>query len=316
MDPQVRPPLPDPLVVVVGPTSSGKTGLSIGLARALGGEVVCADSVQVYRGMDIGSGKATAEERAAAPHHCLDLVDPDEHFDAAAYVAHADRAISGVAGRGARVILSGGTGLYIKALLRGLLPAPPVDPEVRGRLREEGARLGPEAMHRRLAEVDPALAARLAPRDLPRILRGLEVFETTGRPLSEHQAEHGFGRARYPYVMIGVRWERDVLRERIAARCHAMVDQGLVEEVRRLRSMGYGPGLRSMQSLGYKHMGWVVDGEMDLDRALELQIRDTRRYARRQMTWFRAEDVRWFDAPVQVEEVLEYLRSARPGRHG
>ncbi len=291
-----------PVLAVVGPTASGKTSLGIALARGLGAEIISADSVQVYQCLDIGSGKASAAEQAQVPHHCLDLVEPDQPFDAAAFRDAAEDALLQLSQRGRRGLVVGGTGLYLRALLHGLAPALAVPPALRAQLEAETAALPSEALHARLALVDPTLARRLAPRDRVRILRGLEVHAATGRPLSEHQAEHSFREQRHPALVIGLELEREELRRRIAARCHAMVEQGFLDEVARLREKGYGPELKPMQSLGYKHMNWVLDGRCPMAEALELQIRDTLRYARRQMTWFRAlPEVHW----LRPDEALE-----------
>lgn len=298
-----------PLVAIVGPTASGKTELAIEAALALGAEIVCADSVQVYRGMDIGSGKATPAQRALVPHHCLDLVEPDQPFDAALFRRHAEAALSALQARGKRAVITAGTGLYLRALLFGLLPAPGADPAVRVRLEEEARQGSVELLHARLAKLDPELAARLSPRDLPRIQRGLEVVEATGVPLSVWQRQHGFRQRLHPALLVGIAWERDVLRQRIAARCRAMLQAGLLDEVRALRQAGYGPRLRPLQSLGYREMNAVLDGALGLEEALELQIRNTRRYARRQMTWFGSDpEVVWLDAPVDPAVVVRLAR--------
>ena len=297
------------LLVLVGPTSSGKTELAIEVARILDAEIISADSVQVYRGMDIGSGKATRQQRARAVHHCLDLVDPDEHFDAARFRDHAEAALLSIRPRAKRALVVGGTGLYIRALLRGLAKAAPGSPEIRARLEEDAAAVGPQELHKRLCAVDPELAERLSPRDLPRVLRGLEVYEATGCPLSMHQREHAFRKQLHPALMVGLRWDRDLLRERIEQRCRRMLDQGFLDELRSLRDAGFGPGLRSMQALGYRHMNQFLDRTLSLDEALELQIRDTRRYARRQMTWFKAEPgLQWIDPLHGTTELLRLAR--------
>ncbi|MBM4319901.1 MAG: tRNA (adenosine(37)-N6)-dimethylallyltransferase MiaA [Deltaproteobacteria bacterium] len=300
-----------PLLVMVGPTASGKTDLAIELAEALGGEIVSADSVQVYRGLDIGSGKATAEQRARVPHHCLDLVAPDQLFDAASYRRHAEAALADLYARGRLAVVTGGTGLYVRALLFGLLPAPGASPELRARLEEELRRSSVEQLHARLARVDPQLAARLSPRDLPRIQRGLEVHEATGAPLSAWQQQHGFRRQLHPALLFGIRWERELLRERIARRCRAMLATGFLEEVQALRRAGYGPALRPMQSLGYREMNLVLDGVLGLEEALQLQIRNTCRYARRQMTWFGSDpQVCWLPGPVDPAAAIRLARDA------
>lgn len=298
------------LLVVVGPNASGKTALGMDLAERLGGEIISADSVQVYRGMDVGSGKATAAEQRRVPHHCLDLAAPDEAFDAARFCAAADQAIATLHARGRRALVVGGTGLYVRALLHGLLEAPPAPDELRAALMEQAQRDGPAALHARLAVLDPPLAERLAPRDLPRILRGLEVHEITGRRLSDWQREHADGAPRYRSLVLGLRWPREELRDRIARRCRGMLDDGVVAEVQGLRAAGYGPSLRSQRVVGYKQVHAMLDGDLEPAAALDDQIRASQRYARRQMTWFRAvRDLHWVDAPPRLEPLLELVRA-------
>jgi len=279
------------------------------LAERLGGEIVSADSVQVYRHMDIGSGKATAAEQGRVRHHCLDLVQPQQPFDAARFVAHADAAVADIRARRRRALVVGGTGLYVRALLEGLLPVPAAPPELRQQLLTEAEQPGAQALHARLQEVDPPLAERLAPRDLPRVLRGLEVYLTTGRRLSEWQREHARGAPRYRSLVLGLRWPREQLRARISARCGGMYREGLVEEVQQLRERGYGPELKSQRALAYRQVHALLDGTLDQEAALADQIRATHRFARRQMTWFRAvRDLHWLDAPAQVDSVLALVR--------
>ena len=263
------------VLVLAGPTAAGKTAAAIEVARRFGAVVLSADAMQVYRGMDVGTGKASAEERAEVPHYGLDLVDPDESFDAAAFVALADR----VRTDHDRVVVAGGTSLYLQALIRGLVATPPVDPALRAELEAL-----PD-LHRALSEVDPALAARLHPNDRVRLVRGLEVFRATGQRLSELQDRHAREPDRVPAV--GVWLDRDDLDERIDRRVGAMLAGGYVDEVRRLLDRGYARTLKPMQSLGYRHLcDHVLDG-LALDEARRRTIRDTRRFARKQRTWMR-----------------------------
>jgi len=299
------------LVVIVGPTGAGKTRLAIDLARRVGGEIVSADSQQVYRGMDIGTGKATAAERATVPHHLLDVIAPDEEMTAARFAALADAAIAGVAGRGRPVIVCGGTGLYVRILLFGLFDAPPADPE----LRAELARVELVALHERLRAVDAEAAARIDPNDRKRITRALEVHALTGTPISEHQRRHDFRSLapRYPARLIGLAPARDDLYPRIDARVDQMLAAGLVAEVQALRDAGYRPPLRSQQAIGYAELHAHLDGLHDLERAIELVKRNSRRYARRQLAWYRSDpNVSWSEDPARVDlDSLErYLSSA------
>jgi len=282
------------IVVVCGPTGSGKTGLAIRLAQQFDGEIVGADSMQIYRTMDIGTAKPTPAEQARAIHHMIDIVDPDEDFDAAMYADAAGRAIAGIVGRGRLPLVVGGTGFYIKALVYGLFEQGPSDPEIRRRLKKVVQSEGSAALHRRLAVLDSRAAARIHPNDAFRIVRALEVFEITGRPLSDFQQRHRFQDQRFDALFLGVTWPRPILYERIDRRVDRMMDQGLEAEVRDLLSRGYDPQLKSMQSLGYRHLTAFIDGRTSLDEALRTLKRDHRRYAKRQLTWFRADpSVHW-----------------------
>jgi len=276
---------PPRLVCVVGPTASGKSALGLELAERLGAEVVSADSRQIYRHLDLGTAKPGAAERARVRHHCLDLVEPGEPFDAARFRAAAGAAIADIVRRERVVLVVGGTGLYVRALLRGLCAAPPRAPAVRTALAGEE---GP-ALHRRLAEVDPVAAARIAPRDTLRIVRALEVAITTGVPLSRWQAEHRFAEPAYEALMIGLARPTAELDERIAARARAMVEAGLLDEVRALHRRGLRAASPGLSAVGYREMLACVEGRADVDTALAAMVRATRRFAKRQRTWFRRE---------------------------
>lgn len=283
-----------PLVLLVGPTAVGKTAAAVAICRELGAEVVNADSVQVYRGLDIGSAKPTAAELAVAPHHLVDVADPAQEMSAARWAELADAAIADIAARGRRALVSGGTGLYVKALLHGLVPAPPVDPELRQRLRAEWEARGAAAMHARLAGLDPASATRLHPADRQRVLRALEVVLQTGQPLSARQAAHGFATSRYPFLALGLDRPREELYRRIEARCRQMWRGGLLEEVAALLAAGLAPQAHGLDSLGYRQAVAVLTQGRDPGEALEEMIRQTRAYAKRQLTWFRAlQGINW-----------------------
>ena len=284
------------VLALVGPTGVGKSARALDLAEQLDAEIVNADSRQVYRYLDIGSAKPTRAERARVPHHVFDVVDPDQSFDCARYRDLALAAIADIQRRGKRVLLVGGTGLYVKALRFGLFPGPPRDAALRRQL-EADETAAPGTLHRRLAELDPASANRVHPHDRVRLIRALEVQQLTGRPMSGWQHEHGFRTPTLPMTMIGLTLERARLRARIGERCRAMVDAGLIDEVRSLWARGYGRTLPILQTIGYREMGAVAAGEIGLDEALAAMTRATCQLAKRQLTWFRADPtVRWIDA--------------------
>jgi tRNA dimethylallyltransferase len=276
------------VVCLVGPTASGKTALAVELAEALGAEIVSADSRQIYRRLDVGTAKPTAAERRRVPHHCLDLVDPEEPFDAARFRAAATAALADVAGRGRAGLVVGGTGLWVRVLLRGLCPAPPRVPAVREALRALAARCGVEELHRCLAHIDPAAAARIGPRDGVRLVRALEVAFASGRRLSAWQREHRFAEAPYDALVLGLALPVSELDARIAGRARDMVGAGFAEEVAALRER-IPDSAPAWASVGYREMRAYVDGACDLAHALAAIVLATRRFAKRQRTWFRAE---------------------------
>lgn len=287
-----------PLLVIQGPTASGKSDLALRLAEEIGGEIVNADSMQVYRGMDIGTAKPSAAMRARVPHHLLDVADPDENFTAADFRDLADKAIADIHARGKKAIVVGGTGLYIRILTRGLADSPGGDEDFREEMRTFAREKGKEALLSRLAEVDPESAARLNANDAVRIIRALEVHHATGRTLSDFHSEHAFGEERYRTFKIAVSREREELYRLIDERVERMIAEGLVEEVRGLLERGYGRELKSMRSLGYKEIASFLAGEFSLDEAISLMKRDTRRYAKRQLTWLKKDFINtWFETP-------------------
>ena len=298
----------EPLVVVVGPTASGKTELAVGLAERLGGEIVGADSVQIYRHFEIGTGKPSADERARAPHHLIDLLEPLEPMDAGRWAQSAERALEDVRGRGKVPIVCGGTFLWVRALLHGLVEAPPADPAVRERHRAIAEAEGRPRLHALLAAIDPESARRLAPNDLVRVSRALEVHELTGTKLSAIQERHQFSPERHRARLIGLRRTADELDERIAARARSMVAAGLAEEVERLLGAGYGES-RAMGSVGYRQVREALAAGGALDRAelTESIRRATRVFARRQRTWLRREPVEWLDPENALETLLSSL---------
>jgi tRNA dimethylallyltransferase len=283
------------IVVVAGPTAAGKTSVGIELAQNFSGEIVSADSIQIYRHMDIGSAKPTPEQRSLVAHHMIDIRDPNEEFSAGDYVKEARTAIRGILRKGRVPIVVGGTGLYIRSLLGGIADLPLAQPVFRRRmLAAEKAAKG--TLFDRLSEVDPATARRTPPDNIPRIIRALEVFEVTGKTMSLVQEEHSFQDRPYSHFFICLSLNRQLLYERIDKRVDSMIRGGLLEEVFRLYGRGYSRELKSMQSLGYRHAGMVLAGQMDLVGATRLMKRDTRHYAKRQLTWFRSEPgVLWCD---------------------
>ena len=297
------------LIVVCGPTGSGKTGFAIKLARQFNAEIIGADAMQIYRHMDIGTAKPTPAEQAAAPHHMIDVVDPDEDFDAAAYANMATETIRRIIARGRTVFVVGGTGFYIKALIHGLFEQGPSDPAVRRRLKQQADSGGIGDLYRRLQEIDSVAAVRIHPNDTYRIIRALEVFEVAGEPLTVFHRRHGFREQRFTTLEFGLSWPRPALYERINRRVDAMMAQGFLDEVRQLMASGYGSDLKSMQSLGYRHLAAVVGGDTRLAEAVAMLKRDHRRYAKRQLTWFRArKSVHWL-TPDQTETAAERIRA-------
>lgn len=296
------------LLIICGPTASGKSDLALRLAHELDAEIVNADSMQVYRGLDIGTAKPTLEQRAEIPHHLIDVVAPDESFSAADFAGAADAAIREITARGKRVIVAGGTGLYIRALLKGLVDSPGGGGEIRAALQEEAARIGNLAMLEKLRKVDPELAAGLHPNNLVRIIRALEVLQLTGIPLSRYQKEHAFSERRYDSLQIGIQIERAELYRRIDKRVERMLSDGLLEEVSGLLAAGFERELKSMRSIGYKESAAYLQGELSLEETATLIKRDTRHYAKRQLTWFKADpDILWFEYPEKFVTIFQHV---------
>ncbi|HEY8431112.1 MAG TPA: tRNA (adenosine(37)-N6)-dimethylallyltransferase MiaA [Sandaracinaceae bacterium] len=294
------------VLVIGGVTASGKTAAAIEIAKALGGELVGADSVQVYRGFDIGSAKPTAEELGGVRHHLIDVLDPDQDIDAARYAELASAAIEDIAARGKLPIVVGGTGLWMRALLRGLVELPEPDPAVRARIEAEHDAVGGPAMHARLRRLDPRAAARIHPNDRRRIVRALEVLEQTGRPLGELWEEHARGALRYDARCYALDRPRDELYAAIRARVRAMLDAGWVEETRALLER-FGPDVRPMQSVGYRQIVEHLRDGVPLEDTERRIVKATRIYTRRQRTWFRNEpEFAWTTA-------AELVRLAREG---
>lgn len=307
---------------IVGPTGAGKTGFAIALAERLGAEIVNADSRQLYRGMDVGTAKPSAAERARAPHHLFDVRAPDDPINAAQFAEMARAAIAEIAARGRPALIVGGSGLYLRALRGGLFAGPPAAPQVRARILAAAGAAGAPGLHRRLAAIDPESAARLAPNDAARIVRALEVHELTGRPLSALQREHRFaGYAATGGPCVGLTIERARLYERIDRRFDAMIAAGLIEEVRGLMAAGMDRRGAFAATIGYRELAAWIRGERGREDAIARAKRESRRLAKRQMTWFRREPgVVWLDPADGIEQALElfrnYFKAERAARDG
>lgn len=303
-----------PVVILIGPTAVGKTDLALSLAEQFDGEIVGADSMQIYRYMDIGTAKPTSEEQARVAHHLIDIVDPDEDYQAARYGADALQACREITARGRMPLVVGGTGLYIRALELGVFDIEPVPETIRCRIRERLARQGRALLFEELRRIDPESAARLHPNDTQRLLRALEVFEATGVPWSAHLAAHQRTPQLKRVLKIGLNCGRDEVYARINRRCRQMLDLGLVDEVRKLLAMGYAGSLKSMQAIGYRHVLNYLAGEWSLAQTVELLARDTRRYAKRQYTWFTRDAAINWRHPGQGSEIATLIQDFLAGR--
>jgi tRNA dimethylallyltransferase len=283
---------PERMLCVVGPTASGKTALAVDTCERVGGEIISADSVQIYRGFDIGSGKPSAEERRRAPHHLIDVLDPLETADAMSFAALADRAIADVRARGKVPVLCGGTFFWVRALVIGLAPAPSADEAIRARHRGIVQERGRNALHEELARVDPASAARLHPNDVVRVSRALEIHELSGRTMSEHHEDHGFREPRMDAAMIGISLTPEELTERIKRRVDGWLAEGWLDEVRELLARGYGDA-RAMHSVGYAEVHAHLTGTLAREELSDTIVRSTRVFARKQRTWLKSAPVEW-----------------------
>lgn len=292
------------VVIIAGPTASGKSMLAAELAKAFNGEVVSADSMQVYKYMDIGTAKPSKETLESVPHHLIDVVEPDSDYTAASFRIDAMRKIREIHGRGRPAFIAGGTGLYIKALTKGLFEGPAADKSLREGLRREAGERGAGHLYKRLKEVDPTSAASIHPNNVVRIIRALEVYESAGRPISDFHREHGFHEDPFDAVKVGLVKERALLYGDIEKRVDRMMEEGLPEETERLIDMGYGPDLKPMRALGYREMTGYLYGEFGLDESVVLLKKNTRHYAKRQMTWFRKDPgIIWF-SPEQKKDIM------------
>ena len=299
-----------PLIVVAGPTASGKTRLAIDIAKAVGGEIVSADSMQIYKYMDIGSAKPTAEERSEVKHHLIDFLEPDAEFSVADYTDMAHGVISDIAARGKMPVMCGGTGLYINSVVNDVtFGETETDYEMRSELQKYADENGNEALLELLREIDPVSAQRLHPNNVRRVIRAIEFYRLTGETISAHQEMTKQAEGRYSAVMFCIKWDREVLYERINKRVDIMLRDGLSDEVKRLVDMGYTKALNSMKAIGYKELMDYFNGECSYEDAVELIKQSSRRYAKRQLTWFRRDErIHWLDSTGNpLEEALEIL---------
>jgi len=298
------------VVILLGPTGVGKSKWAIEWAEELGGEIISADSMQVYRYMDIGTSKPTLDEQKRVKHHLINLVTPDQPFHAALYRTLGQKSIDQLYQDKKYIWVAGGTGLYIKTLLQGLFSSPKIDPETRERLKQEAKGKGPDVLYERLKKVDPRTASQLHPNDLFRTIRALEVFDSTGVPISLYREQHRFGEKPYATLKIGLKMNRERLYPRIEERVDQMLEKGFLQEVERLMEMGYGPELKPMQSLGYKQVVQFLLKEIGWEEAVRQMKRDTRHYAKRQWTWFKADpEVQWRDPSTDQERIILEIKS-------
>lgn len=304
---------PPRIIVVCGPTGIGKTRTAIHLAQRFNGEIIGADSMQIYRQMDIGTAKPTPAERSCVRHHMVDIVDPETAYDAACYAREAGDVVHALHHRGVVPVVAGGTGLYIKALIYGLFNSRPPDPDIRRNLEHLAEIKGTDFLHQQLTACDPQAAAGIHTNDRFRIIRALETYQATGRPISAHHQAHQFAQPRFMAFKLGLTIPRADLYARIDQRVDQMVAEGLLEEVRGLLARGYDADLKSMQSIGYRHMLDHLQNGVDWPETLRLLKRDTRRYAKRQFTWFRADpDILWVspdDIPSVEPAIQSFLAS-------
>ncbi|MCP3944459.1 MAG: tRNA (adenosine(37)-N6)-dimethylallyltransferase MiaA [Desulfobacteraceae bacterium] len=296
------------IITICGPTGIGKTNFAIAIARHFNGEIIGADSMQIYKHMDIGTAKPNSDELKMAPHHLIGFLDPKEEFDAGLYATKADRAIESLFKKDKLPIIAGGTGLYIRALLHGLFRAQPVCEKTLVDLTRIHKEKGNLFLHDQLKICDPGAAEKIHPNDSFRLIRALEVFITTGQTISAKQKVHNFEESRYKSLTIGLYMDRKKLYERINQRVDIMINQGLLNEVNCLVDKGYSLDLKPMQSIGYRHMGMFLKGEVDFDEAIGLLKRDTRRYAKRQFTWFNKEpDLIWLESS-QIDNAISLIK--------
>ncbi len=297
------------LIVILGPTAVGKTKLGIEIAKRIGASIISADSLQIYKYLDIGTAKPTIQERKEVPHHLIDVLEPTEDCNAGVYRDLALAKIEQLLKEEKKIIIVGGTFLYVKVLLSGLLENIGVDKKFRAELKKLREKEGTSSLHKRLKMIDPESAKRINKNDYVRIERALEVYQLTGKSISEHQEEHAFQDKRFDTLKIGIGVEREDLRNRIDKRVDQMFGDGFVDEVKNLRDIGFGPDLKPMKSIGYKQVNQYLDNNLTLDRAVEVIKRDSKRFSKRQMTWLRADkEIEWFDNNTELKSIINRVK--------
>jgi len=276
------------------------------IAHELNAQILSADSLQVYRHFDIGTAKPTSPDQERIRHHIIDVIDPAEEFNAGMFRERASAVIRDLHGQGVNIIVAGGTYLYVKILLSGLIDGIPSDTDIRADIKKENLALGTERLYERLKSIDPEAASKIHTNDYVRIERALEVHYLTGQKISNLHMRHGFSESSYNYMKIGITIQREALKDKIDERVDDMLERGLVEEVRRIRDMGYASDIKPMQSIGYKQINQYLDNEISLEQTIELIKRDTKRFAKRQMTWLRNDkEIKWYDIPQNRTEVVK-----------
>jgi len=292
-------------LIICGPTASGKTSLAMEVSKKIGGEVINADSRQIYRFMDIGTGKPTIEQRKEVFHHIIDIINPDERFDAGRFIAIADISYEEIIKRGKFPVLVGGTGLYIRAFENGLIPSPPIPEEIREEILRKKEQRGLRYLYEELKKIDPEAADSISPADFPRIERALSYYMATGQKISEMRKKHGFKEKRYETMRIYIEPPREVLYKSIRERIYDMIKRGWIEETERLLSMGYDENSPGFTSVGYREIASFIRGKMSMESAIETIYKKTKEYARRQIFWFRKEN----SIKIEMPEVLRILSS-------
>jgi tRNA dimethylallyltransferase len=298
------------VLAIVGPTASGKTALSILLAEKLRGEIISADSRQIYKFLNIGTAKPTPEDFHRVPHHFIDILDPDQEYNAAEYGQQARSKIEELLKRGIQPIIVGGSGLYVRAIIDGLFKGPGKDSEIREQLEKDAQRFGTEMLFEKLKQIDPVSAAKMDASKVRRVVRALEVYYTTGKPISDL---HSVQETKVPFEVLqyALEWERKTLYDRINRRIDEMMEKGLVEEVRELKTRGYLPGMNALNTVGYKETFDFIDGKLTKEEMVRLIKQNSRRFAKRQLTWFRADKrVRWISVNERTNwnEIAEIIQ--------
>ena len=292
-------------VIICGPTASGKTSLAIEISKKIGGEIINADSRQIYKFMDIGTGKPTIEQRKEVHHHLIDIINPDEKFDAGRFIAMADISYEEIIKRGKFSILVGGTGLYIRAFEKGLIPSPPIPDEIKEEILRKKEEKGVKFLYEELKRIDPETADSISPADFPRIERALSYFMVTGKKISEMRRKHGFKEKRYETLKIYIEPPRDRLYKSIRERIYDMIKRGWIEETERLLKMGYDENSPGFTSVGYREIASLIKGEVNMESAIETIYKKTKEYARRQIFWFRNEN----SIKIEMPEASKVLKA-------